>query len=338
MSPVKLVLLGFGNVGQALARLLLEKAVDLEQLEGLTPLVVGIGTGSHGSVYDPQGLDLASALKLAEADENLAGLPGVREVPHNLSLLRESGAQALLESVPVDYQAGQPAIEYLETALELGMHAVTANKGPVVHAYRRLHELADSRSRRFLFESAVMDGAPIFSLWRECLPGARLVSFRGILNSTTNFILAQMELGHSKAEAIHQAQALGIAETDPSGDIEGWDAAVKVAALATVLMGRPTRIKDVARKGIEDLTEAMVEEATASGSRWKLVCSANDQGEARIAPERLKASDPLYSVTGTSSAVTFESDVLGDLTVTERDPGPHTTAYGMLADLQRALR
>lgn len=338
MSAVKLVLLGFGNVGQALARLLIEKADDLEQADGLRPTVVGIGTGSHGAALNPAGLDLSEALRLIERGGNLGELSAGSPPPDGLALLQEADAQALLESIPVDYRSGQPAIEYLEAALQLGMHAITANKGPVVHAYRRLRELAESRGCHFLHEAAVMDGAPIFSLWRECLHGARLISFRGILNSTTNFILTRMERGDTKAEAIRQAQALGIAETDPSGDIEGWDAAVKVAALVTVLMDRPLPIDRIDRQGIEDLTEGMVKQAAAQGKRWKLICQADDRGHARVAPERIDASDPLFSVTGTSSAVTFQSDVLGDLTLTELDPGPHTTAYGMLADLLNALR
>ncbi len=248
----------------------------------------------------------------------------------------------LLESVPVDYQTGQPATDFLRTALETGMHAVSANKGPVVHAYRQLRDLAARHGRRYLFELAVMDGAPIFSLWREALPGARLGSFRGVLNSTTNLILTLMESGQTFDEAVAQAQTIGVAETDPSGDILGWDAAVKVAALVTVLMDSPLTPQQVDRQGIQDITPAQVRAARKQGLRWKLVCQASrdDTGRihARVAPESLTADDPLYGVMGTSSSIAFESDVLGRLTVTEENPGPDTTAYGMLADLLNAVR
>jgi homoserine dehydrogenase len=216
------------------------------------------------------------------------------------------------------------------------MHAITANKGPVVHAFAPLTTLAASHSRQFRFEAAVMDGAPIFSLWRECLPAARLESFRGILNSTTNLILSLMEQGEFFVAAVAEAQRLGLAESDPSGDVEGWDSAIKVAILVTVLMGVPTGLGQVQRRGIEGLTELEIRQASQAGRRWKLVCSAKrigEQVEARVGPEQLDPSDPLFHVMGTSAAVTFVTDVLGELTIRESAPGPRTTAYGMLADL-----
>jgi homoserine dehydrogenase len=242
----------------------------------------------------------------------------------------------VLESIPVNYESGQPAIGYLTRALERGMHAITANKGPVVHAFAPLTALAAMHGRHFRFEAAVMDGAPLFSLWRECLPAARLESFRGILNSTTNLILSLMERGESFVAAVAEAQRLGLAESDPSGDIEGWDSAIKVAALVTVLMGVPIGLGQVQRRGIEGLTDVEVRQASLAGRRWKLVCSAKrigEQVEARVGPDQLDPGDPLFHVMGTSAAVTFVTDVLGELTIRESAPGPRTTAYGMLADL-----
>ena len=187
-----------------------------------------------------------------------------------------------------------------------------------------------------------MGGAPIFSLWRNALPGARMLSFRGVLNATTNLILTRMEAGSSFEDAVAHAQAIGIAETDPSGDILGWDAAVKVAALATVLMDHPLKPSDVERKGIEDIRPEMISQASRRGRSWKLVCRAEpgrDGGiEASVAPEALDEEDPMYSVMGSSSAITFWSDVLGALTVAEVDPGPMSTAYGLLADAINAVR
>jgi homoserine dehydrogenase len=237
-------------------------------------------------------------------------------------------------------QTGQPAIDHLRAALEHGAHAITANKGPLVHAYADLSELARRKGRRFLFESAVMDGAPIFSLWRECLPAARLQSFRGILNSTTNLILTLMTEGKPFEEAVAYAQSIGIAETDPSADVQGWDAAVKVAALVTVLMGVPLTPGAVDRQGIEGLTPKDVASAREQGRRWKLVCSAERIGEevrASVAPELMERDDPLFSVEGTSSAVAFQCDMLPSLTIVEGDPGPETTAYGLLADFIAAV-
>jgi len=225
--------------------------------------------------------------------------------------------------------------------LELGMHAITANKGPVVHAYRELTDLARQKGRRFYFESTVMDGAPIFSLFRETLPGSRLLFLRGVLNSTTNMILSRMEDGESFEAAVAYCQKIGIAETDPSGDVDGWDAAVKVAALVTVLMDIPLLPQQVDRQGIRGITAAEIERARQEGKRWKLVCSAERVGEqvnARVAPESVGIDSPMYGVNGTTSIVQLESDVLGRLSIIEENPGPHTTAYGLFADFLNAVR
>lgn len=336
MRTARLLLIGFGNVGQAVGELLLSKEAEIRSAYGLALQVVGIGTASHGLALDRKGLSLSGALELIRSGGNLGQLSR-QPVPSDIiELIRQSEAEALLESIPVNYDTGQPAIDYLTSALELGMHAITANKGPVVHAFAPLTALAASHGRLFRFEAAVMDGAPLFSLWRQCLPGARLESFRGILNSTTNLILSLMEQGDSFEAAVAEAQRLGIAESDPSGDTEGWDSAIKVAILVTVLMDVPTGLGQVQRRGIDGLTEADIRQTSQAGRRWKLVCSAKRIGErieARVGPEQLDPGDPLFHVMGTSAAVTFVSDVLGELTVSESAPGPRTTAYGMLADL-----
>jgi len=336
-----LALIGFGNVGRATARLLASKQEYLRLRHGVTFRVVGIYTQHHGCAIDPEGIELLRAARLVERGQSLAELTQLAEPPDALAFLRTCGANALLESVPVNYDTGQPALDYLRTALELGMHAITANKGPVVHGYEALTSLAEARKLSFLFESAVMDGAPIFSLWRDALPGAVMSGFRGILNSTTNYILTRMEGGEAFEEALAHAQELGIAETDPSGDVDGWDAAVKVAALVTVLMGRACTPAHVERVGIAALTPADIQKASRAGLRWKLVCSAGWEGgvlTTRVAPERIEAGDPLFNVSGTSSAITFFTDVLPALTVVEGDPGPQTTAFGLLADFLRAAR
>ncbi|UCF62494.1 MAG: homoserine dehydrogenase [Anaerolineaceae bacterium] len=341
MKKIKIALLGFGNVGRALAQLLLEKREVLQKRYQIDWTVVGIATGRHGSVVNPAGVDLSEALSLAVADKEISSLAPNDTDIDGVAFVRMSGADVLFENTPVNYQTGQPAIDYIATALGMGMHVITANKGPVVHAFDRLVELAQTNGVRFFHESTVMDGAPIFSLWQEVLPAAKLHSFRGVLNSTSNLILTLMEAGKSFDEALAHAQAIGIAETDPSGDIMGWDAAVKVSALVTALMGIPLTPDKVDRKGIEDISLEAVIKARDVGLRWKLICQAWREGEgveASVGPVQIDPNDSLYNVMGTSSAVTFVSDVLGDLTITETNPGPHTTAYGLLADFIRAVR
>jgi homoserine dehydrogenase len=341
MSEYKLALLGFGNVGQALARLLLQKQADILKSYGITFSVTGIATGRHGAAIDPDGIPLETALEIMQDGEKLDRISRVPVPADNSSFIDQCPADVLFENTPVDYASGQPAIDHLAAALNQGMHAITANKGPVVHAYQQLSRLAASQGRKFYFESTVMDGAPIFSLFRGALPAARLLSLRGVLNSTTNLILSRMEGGESFDQAVSYAQAIGIAETDPSGDIDGWDAAIKVAALVTVLMDIPFKPDQVERQGIRSITPAEIERAREQGKRWKLVCSAERDGDkvtAQVAPQMVGVDSPMYGVDGTTSIVQFETDVLGLLSVIESDPGPHTTAYGLVADFLNAVR
>ncbi|HEX9018504.1 MAG TPA: homoserine dehydrogenase [Anaerolineaceae bacterium] len=338
---LSLALVGFGNVGRAFARLLLRKRESLLKNDGLVIDVTGITTGRHGRAINPAGIDLSQALALVESGQRLDALSTTAAPEDVVDFIRACPADALFENTPVNHQTGQPASDYLRAALEQGMHAITANKGPVVHAYGELTALAAQQGRRFLFESAVMDGAPIFSLFRGPLPAAELLGFQGILNSCTNLLLGRLEQGESFDSAVRYAQSIGIAETDPSADIDGWDAAIKVAALATVLMGTPLKPQEIEREGIRGISPQMIQDALAAGERWKLVCSARRDGDrvvGRVAPECVAATSPLYSINGTSSYVQFALDVLPGLGIVESDPGPETTAYGLLADLINAVR
>ena len=340
MPHYNLALLGFGNVGQALAQLLLDKAADMHNQYSIDTSITGIATGRHGMAINPHGLDVRTAIELVEAGKDLDSLNTVTAARDSLTFIQESGADVLFEATPVNYETGQPAISYIQQALELGMHVTTANKGPVVHGYEQLTKAASVHNCKFLFESAVMDGAPIFSLFRSALPAANLLSFRGILNSTTNLILSRMEIGESFDEAVLYAQKIGIAETDPSGDVDGWDAAIKVAALATVLMGTAINPAAIYRDGIRGISSEMIRTAHEQGKRWKLVCSAQRVGDkvsGRVAPEMVSLDSAFYSAEGTTSIIQFETDVLGDLSIIENNPGPRTTAYGLLADFLNAV-
>ena len=342
VAHFSLVLVGFGNVGKAFARLLIRKRQDLAVRFNLTFQISGIATARHGKAIDPGGINLEDALAVVESGQSLAPLSAQPAPQEITDFIRVCPGDVLFENTPVNHHTGRPAADYLRQALEQGMHAITANKGPVVHAYTQLTSLAQARGKRFLFESAVMDGAPIFSLFRGPLPAAGLSGFHGILNSCTNLLLERMENGESFEDAVRYAQSIGITETDPSADIDGWDAAIKVAALSTVLMGAPLTPQQVEREGIRAITPAMLAEARSAGERWKLVCSAkrdpSGQLRAKVSPEKVKPGSPLFSIQGTSSYVQFELDVLPGLGIVESDPGPETTAYGLLADLINAAR
>ena len=339
MKTYKLVLLGFGNAGQALARLLLEKRSELQHSYSISFMVTAIATGTHGRALNANGLDLERALEIMQSGESLDELSPSPAPTDNLELIRTSGGDVMFENTPVNYEDGQPAITHIETALENGMHAFTANKGAVVHAYHRLTALAAKHGLKYFFESTVMDGVPIFSAFRQ-LPVVNLSAIWGVLNSTTNLILSRMEAGDSFDEAVKHTQQIGIAETDPRGDIEGWDAAVKLSAMITVLMDHPFTPDLVDRTGIENITPKMIAEAKAAGKRYKLVAHAWKEGEqvkAKVAPELVGTDSVLYNISGSTAIVQFESDVLGKLSIIEEDLGTRTTAYGLLADFINAV-
>lgn len=339
MKLFKSVLLGFGHVGQALARLLLEKRSELEHHYSIHFMVTAVATHTHGRALNPDGLDLEKALEIMDSSgslDELSPLPAPRD---NLELIRASGADVMFENTPVSYKDGQPAISHIETALKNNMHAITANKGTVVHGYHRLKALAAEHKVKFFFESTVMDGVPIFSSFRQ-LPAVGLSAIQGVLNSTTNLILSRLEAGDSFDETVRYSQEMGIAETDPSGDIDGWDAAVKLAVLITVLMDHPFTPDLVDRSGIRSITPEMIDKAKAEGKRYKLVAHAWKEGEkikAKVSPELVGQDSILYSINGSATIVQFKSDVLGKLSFIEEDLGPRTTAYGLLADFINAV-
>jgi homoserine dehydrogenase len=333
-------LVGFGNVGRAFVRLLLEKASALEQQHGIGWQVTGVASRRLGWIADSAGLDPLTLLAFPHHPDKWKGGSGAPAAfPDVRAWLRAARADALFEITSLNRHDGQPAIDHLQAALEAGAHAISANKGPVVYAYPELTALAQRAGKRFLFESAVMDGAPVFNLFRETLPVVGLRGFRGLLNSTSNVVLTEMEDGRTFAEAVHRAQQMGVAETDPSDDLEGWDPAVKICALSNVLMGIPLWPPQVERTGIASLSPHAVREARAAGRPYKLICSAVRQGEslrARVAPEQLPLSDPLAQMTGTTSCLHLDLDVFG-LTIIEHKPGVIATAYGLLSDLVRAV-
>jgi homoserine dehydrogenase len=333
-----LCFLGFGNVNRTLVRLLEDRREELQRHHNIACRITGIASRRLGWIADENGLDPASLAALTS--DQTSGLS--RAAPHHdvHSWLAAARATDLFEATSLNVATGEPAITHIRAALDHGAHAITANKGPIVHAYRELRDLAAARGKRFLFESTVMDGVPIFSLFDQ-MPVIHLHGFHGILNSTTNVILSEMESGLSFDEALKKAQALGIAETDATHDIDGWDAAVKTAALITVLMDTPIRLEEIAREGIRDLTPQALRNAKRDGWPFKLVCRAKRVGhrvEASVAPEKILATSPMGKITGTSSYIYFETDIFRGLAITEENPGLYATAYGMLADFVRAVQ
>ncbi len=319
-------------------QLLADRERELRERYGITFRITGIASRRLGWNAKREGFELSA---LRGTGDPALGLPQSSSHSTNIrDWLQAAQANVVFEATSLNVDNGQPAVDHIRAALEYGAHAVTANKGPIVHAYRELRDLAARQGKRFLFESTVMDGVPIFSLFDQ-LPAIRLQGFHGILNSTTNVILGEMEQGLSFDEALKKAQQLGVAETDATHDIDGWDAAVKTAALITVLMDVPLNLHEIQREGIRDLTPQALRNARRDGWPFKLVCRAERTPEgvkASVKPEKVMSTQPMAKITGTSSYIYFETDIFPGLAVTEENPGLYATAYGLLADFLRAVK
>jgi homoserine dehydrogenase len=337
MQSLRLGLLGFGNVNRTLTELLQRKAAELREHHAIAWTINGVASRRVGWRANADGFETSKLLEASRT--NSFDEIGGKVCQNYRDWLHVVRPDVVFEATSLNVEDGQPAIDHIRGALDHGAHAITANKGPIVHAYAELLALAKQRGKHFLFESTVMDGAPIFSLFRNSLPAIEVKGFKGILNSTTNVVLTGMEQGLSFDQSLAQAQQLGIAETDPSYDIDGWDAAVKVAALVTVIMGVRLPPQQVEREGIRAITGEQARAARKEGTPYKLICRARRNGAGAIAsvhPEKIPLTDPMALVSGTSSIIQFETDIFPGLTLTEENPGLYATAYGMLADFIRA--
>jgi homoserine dehydrogenase len=342
---IHIALIGFGNVARRFVRLLDESRDALAAL-GVEPVVVGISTARHGAIFESAGLGasaLDEAARLVEAGHAVGPAftgPASFEIIRLLGELR-SEARVMIETTPLDVQSGEPAIAHIRAAFAADAHVISANKGPVAIAYRALSDEAAARGLRFLFEGAVMDGIPVFNLVRETMPAAVIHGFRGVVNSTTNHILCALERGEPFDAALARMQAEGIAEADPSLDIDGWDAAAKVAAMANVWLDARITPRDVQREGIAQSDIDKITLAEAEGRRVKLVGSASrrdGQVTARVRLESLSLDDPLAILDGQANALEIDSTPLGRIVITQRDGGLEKTAYALLTDLVALAR
>jgi homoserine dehydrogenase len=315
-STTRIALVGFGNVGRALARVLERTHAPFT--------VTAVGTRTHGAVVEPSGIPLAPLL--AGTDLPLRALPRLADLP----------ADVLVELSTLDPRTGEPALTYIRDALTAGMHVVTANKGPIARAYRELDALARERGRMLRFEATLADCLPVFTLRRSALPLADIRGIRGVVSSTNNYILTRCARGDAFHVALAEAQRLGIAEADPRNDLEGHDAAAKATILANVLMDGDLRPEDVRREVVSEATGELARTAAREGARVRPVISlARERGRvvAAFGPERVGADDPLYAVDGFSMGLVFDTDLAGRVVVQLHDPHVDQVAYAVLTDL-----
>ena len=332
VRDVRLCILGFGHVTQRFCELVRDREGVLARDYGVRFIVTAVGTGSHGSWVDRDGQTPAHVL----ATYRSGGDRFADDERSGPELVEASGADVLIESTPLTH-GGELAIAHVDAAFDAGLDVVTVNKGPIAWAYRRLRDRALREGRLLRHEGVTMDGCPVYNLAEFCLPGDRILGFRGVLNSTTNYVLDAMAEGASIDEAVAEAIEAGIAETDPSYDLEGHDAAAKVAALANVLLDADITPDDVPRDSLVGLTQNDVAKVLSYGRRLRLIAEAqrDDDGgvTAQVSLVPVRSQDPMYWISGTSSCLILETELAGTVEIVERDGLLTQTAYAVYADL-----
>ena len=313
---MRIALIGYGHVGRAFASL-------LDQKRSRYPFrIVAIHTARHGTAIDPSGLPPAPAFQ--------THLRGVDE------FLDRAGCDVAAEISTLNPETGEPALTHIRSAFARRRHVITANKGPIAHAYASLVEEARNAGVQFRFEATVMDGTPLFNMVRKNLPGVKVRGFTGVLNSTSKVVIAAMREGKTLEEGVAIAQSLGIAEADPSYDLDGWDSAAKTAALANVLMDARTTPRGVDRQGIGAFTAEQVRGLAEQGKTVSLISrgvTTPDGVRLSVHPEILRDTDMLATVQGTSNLILLDTDLMGTIGTVSISPGVEQTAYGLFSDL-----
>lgn len=325
---------GFGNVGQAVAGLIAE---GHPAASGIA--ITGVSDPRFGTVVSDSPID-ASRLLADAAAGTFAGHPGHIAGAGVLEMIDSAVADTLVELTFTDLDTGEPATTHLRRALEAGMNVSTTNKGPIALNYAELRELASSKGVSLAFEGTVMSGTPVIEI-AKIVSGAGCTAVVGILNGTTNYIVTRMEAGAAYEEALAEAQRLGYAEADPSGDVDGHDSAAKLAILAQLIAGQRIPVGEIERVPLSTVSSEDIAAAGAVGDRWRYIARLEETDgdwRAAVKPLRLPIGDPLAAVTGATNAITFRTDLLGDVTLSGPGAGRAETAFAVISDLRQLER
>lgn len=330
----KIAIIGFGTVGQGLAEILLSKKEYLKKKYNYSFDIVAIADFAFGNVYNGKGLDVEYFLKKAKSKKKFD--KDLKEWD-NVQLIKKCNADVVCELTYTDLKTGSPAIDHCKAAFETGKSVVTSNKGPAALMYNKLKKIAVKNNVDFKIEGTVVAGTPIINLTEGPLAGCEISKIRGILNGTTNYMLSEMEKGMAYDEVLKVAQEKGYAEADPTGDVEGYDARGKVTILANIVMGADLKINDVSCKGITKITPKDIETAKKENSRWKLIGCVEKKKDGTVvgsvAPEMVSLTHPLAGVMGATNALTFSTDLMGDVTIVGPGAGRIETGFSILTDL-----
>ncbi len=332
----KIAIIGFGNVGQGLAKILSDKQILLSEKFGVDISIVAVCDLYKGSVADPDGLDSRELLKNIEAHGDLKKMQTQFSGWDAEETIEKSGADILIELAYTDLKTGEPALSHIKQALRKGMHVSMTNKGPVALAFPELRKLAEQNNVHIGIEGTVMSGTPSLYLGNEMLLAAGITKIQGILNGTTNYILGEMEKGLEYQIALNQAQELGYAEANPSGDVDGHDAAAKVVILGNLFMGLDLTLSDIDCTGITAISTKDIENAALENKHWKLIgCVEKTKTGfiASVAPKMISKSHPLASISGATNALTYSTEILGDVTIIGPGAGRLETGYAVIEDI-----
>ncbi len=323
-ETVRVSIIGFGYVGSGVAEVIRRKRDDIAKKHGIDIKIVGIAD-LKGVIVDENGLSDDAILKL-KTGENLRDMT-------SLEVIKEIEHEVTVEATPTNVETGEPGLTHVITALESNRHVVTSNKGPLSLQYRKLMELAEKKGKELRFEAAVGGAMPIISLINENLAGNGIQSIKGILNGTCNYILTRMAEEELPYEhVLKEAQEIGIAESEPSKDVEGIDTAVKLVILANSIFNMNTAYEDVKVTGIKEITLEALKLANDAGYVIKLIGEVDQDKCLKVAPRLVPKDDPL-NVNGTLNVATIITDLAGDITVIGKGAGPIEAASAILSDI-----
>jgi homoserine dehydrogenase len=333
---VRLAVVGLGNVGRRFLELVQRKHALIQERFGLDLVVTAAGDTSGGAEYF-KGLEIATLLELKRSEKGAGAYPQLgRGEVSMVELVRSCDADVLVENTLTNLTDGEPGLSTMREAIARKMHIATANKGPLVLAYQKLFALAGEQNVKILHSATVAGGLPVVNIGRRDLGASDITKFEGIVNGTTNHILDAMSQGEAYESALKHAQEIGIAEADPTLDVDGWDAANKLVIVANACMRRPTTLQDLRVEGIRGVTARDFEEAKANNQVIKLVARAekkNGEWSLSVKPERLDMSHPLASVSGGYMGVLYESDINGQIFARIKEDNPYPTAAAVLRDV-----
>lgn len=333
---MRIAVVGFGGVGKAFLRLLLDKKAELIN-EGLEPKVNYV-ISSRGGIYDPEGIDIEKLMDFSISNKDIINYPirFTKNITFS-SLLENKDVDIVIEITPTNLNDGEPGMTHIIKSLENGFHVITANKGPIVLAYKKLKQIAINNNVQLGIGCTTGGALPSINCGLIDMAGSNIISIEGVLNGTSNFIINEMEAsGLEYGEALKKAQSLGIAETDPKLDVEGWDTAAKLLILTNVLMNEEKAMKNINVEGITSINLSDIQEALSKGQKYKLIGSSvkNEKGlEISVKLEKVSSNNPLYWVDGKNKAVRYTSDTLGDLTIIGGASGVIPAAASILRDL-----